>query len=475
MATTFGGDVIVGGNIAVGGFVVSGTLSSGTATVPNLTLTNSLTIGDVVVQKVGNSLDFSGPTITGLTLCGAAIGGGGGGGVPDPLTVSNLYVTASMTVGSGGKNIIVGRSDYLVEGVTDLSAGGLTIFTSGPNNVIALGTSALANTDTTTVNNVVLLGTNAGYQMGTVGSVVGIGQNAALGNSNYELVAIGTGAASNVSGGAAGNLIAIGSNAAANGYAGANLIALGENAGSSNSTSLTSHCIAIGTSAAVGVGGVGMMIAIGSNAAAGGGGGNDLIAIGTGAASGVAGLADVCIAIGSNALAGDSGSSTIAIGNAAGQSNAGDNCIFLGRNNGDPTNTQSDRFRVYSGYGSNPFLFGNLSNRQLAIGTETLSGALNVSGAATISGDLYLSAVRQPVVQFGQATVLSNTSFVDVTVTTPYIDTSYVVQVTGADLNANGAFWTSVTDASSFRIRPQAGPNVGADMLVNWTTFGYLF
>jgi len=313
MTTTFGGDVLVGGNIAVGGFVVSGTLSAGTATVPNLTLTNSLTIGDVVVQEVGTTLDFSGPTITGLTLCGAAVGGG----VPDPLTISNLNVTVSAVIPD-------------IAGLSQLNSVAVIVDTT--SNVVAIGPNVLG------------------------------------GATTY-----------------------------------ANGVMFGINAGSNNA-----------------------------------------------------------------------GTNVVAIGVGAGTGNTGSNCIFLGDGGVDTANTDANRFRVHSGFvGVAPLLLGDLANSQLAIGTTTLSGALNVSGAATISGDLYLSAVRQPVVQFGRAGIAATDTSVSVVLGTPYIDTSYAVQVTGADSSIETRVWATAADTSSFGIfivNPAA-----SDLSLHWTTFGYLF
>jgi hypothetical protein len=296
MATTFGGDVIVGGNIAAGGFVVSGTLSSGTATVPNLSLTNSLTIGDIVIQETGTTLDFSGPTITGLTLCGAAIGG-----IPDPLSVT------------------------AIENLTSLN--GVSVFTNSTNEVVGFGTNVFGGASVTT-----------------------------------------------------------------------NGVALGINAGSNN-------------------------------------GGGNVVAIGVGAGTG----------------------------------NTGSNCIFLGDGGLYPANTDPNRFIVYSTDSSAPLLIGDLSEKYLSIGTNTLSGALNVKGTATVE-DLYITTVRQPMIQFGSAVILSNDLSVTVTLPASYPDTGYAIQLTGADLNIEPRVWGTPIDATNFSITFVANPT--NDATVYWTTFG---
>jgi hypothetical protein len=297
MATTFGGDVIVGGNIAVGGFVVSGTLSSGTTTIPSLALTNSLTIGDIVVQPTGTTLDFSGPTITGLTLCGAAIGGG----VTDPLVVT------------------------AIDGL--LTLNGVSVFTNSTNEVVGLGTNVFGGASVTT-----------------------------------------------------------------------NGVALGINAGSNN-------------------------------------GGTNVVAIGVGAGTG----------------------------------NAGSNCIFLGDGGLYPANSDSDRFVVYSTDSNAPLLLGDLVGKQLSIGTNTLSGALNVKGVATVE-DLYITTARQPMVQFGVATISSTDTSTTVPLPVSYPDTGFAIQITGADSNVQPGIWAAPVDATSFTV--VFGANPPADATVYWTTFG---
>jgi hypothetical protein len=189
---------------------------------------------------------------------------------------------------------------------------------------------------------------------------------------------------------------AIGSNAACNNKC-VFLNAFGDEAGCNAGGS---HVVAIGTQAGLsgtgtGVNAIGFnaaqyntgffVNAIGSNAASQNSGSN-VVAIGRSAAQGNS-AADV-IAIGTQAGVSNRGSYLTAVGSQAGYNNIGNNCIFLGSNPAGVAvvqNTLSDRMIVYSKNSNNPFLYGDLSQGQLGIGTSGLTANLTVSGTINVT------------------------------------------------------------------------------------------
>jgi len=99
----------------------------------------------------------------------------------------------------------------------------------------------------------------------------------------------------------------------------------------------------------------------------------------------------------------------IAIGSNAGRENAFSNTIFLGNTTGYSGPKQENSLTVYSTNVSIPFLFGDLSGRQLGIG-KTPSAALDVTGSGIFSGSVTAnSAVLQTCSVSGGSTLGSLT------------------------------------------------------------------
>jgi hypothetical protein len=64
--------------------------------------------------------------------------------------------------------------------------------------------------------------------------------------------------------------------------------------------------------------------------------------------------------------------------------------LFLGKNpDTSVINTSNNRFTVYSTNATRPFLYGNISNNRLCIGTLNLSANLTVSGSLFATGAFY--------------------------------------------------------------------------------------
>jgi hypothetical protein len=267
--------------------------------------------------------------------------------------------------------------------------GGNAAYQNSGANLVAIGTQAGYQNS---ASNVVAIGLSAGYT--NRGNFVNaIGSSAAYQNSGASVNAIGINAAN---GNTASFVNAIGSNAACNNKCGF-LNAFGDEAGRNAGGS---HMVAIGTQAGLsgtgtGVNAIGFnaaqyntgfhVNAIGCNAASQNSGSN-VVAIGRSAAQGNS-AADV-IAIGTQAGVSNKGSYLTAVGNQAGYNNIGNNCIFLGSNPAGVAvvqNTLSDRMIVYSKNSNNPFLYGDLSQGQLGIGTSGLTANLTVSGTINVT------------------------------------------------------------------------------------------
>jgi cytoskeletal protein CcmA (bactofilin family) len=464
-------NLVVAGNIAVGGFLMQGTsLSDGNVNV------GSITISGVQLEVSGTTLNFSGANLTGLTICGAPIGGGwvgeatsdlsmnglnilnvnrisGSDGIlivdtsqrviftNDPNTVNGVVVInlsdSYVGIGSGntaptaegeklyvtGSTIITGScaigtttlsgalnvgGDVYVSGsvytasqsiyigdvkisqsgttinfesstLTGLTVCGDSIVTSHPEfatlSATVGGYSTSFTTQQLTISGVpfvadlstLYIGVGAGVG-NTDSDVIAIGNNAAQNNNGHPVIAIGNAAAGDNS----GNFVyAVGDFAAA-GNQGEFVNAVGYQAGSNN----TGYYVdAIGTSVAT------------NNS------GTNVVAIGQEACANNTGSA--VNAIGHLAGTSNTGSFVNAIGRSAGFSNTGSYCTFIG-SNATPgyVNTDDYIFDVYSANTdlSVSFLYGNISTNQVAIGTRTLSGALNVSGDVYVSGSVYTAS-----------------------------------------------------------------------------------
>jgi cytoskeletal protein CcmA (bactofilin family) len=464
-------NLVVAGNIAVGGFLMQGTsLSDGNVNV------GSITISGVQLEVSGTTLNFSGANLTGLTICGAPIGGGwvgeatsdlsmnglnilnvnrisGSDGIlivdtsqrviftNDPNTVNGVVVInlsdSYVGIGSGntaptaegeklyvtGSTIITGScaigtttlsgalnvgGDVYVSGsvytasqsiyigdvkisqsgttidfesstLTGLTVCGDSVVTSHPEfaslSATVGGYSTSFTTQQLTISGVpfvadlstLYIGVGAGVG-NTDSDVIAIGNNAAQNNNGHPVIAIGNAAAGDNS----GNFVyAVGDFAAA-GNQGEFVNAVGYQAGSNN----TGYYVdAIGTSVAT------------NNS------GTNVVAIGQEACANNTGSA--VNAIGHLAGTSNTGSFVNAIGRSAGFSNTGSYCTFIG-SNATPgyVNTDDYIFDVYSANTdlSVSFLYGNISTNQVAIGTRTLSGALNVSGDVYVSGSVYTAS-----------------------------------------------------------------------------------
>ena len=364
--------------------------------------------------------------------------------------------------------------------------GGNAAYQNSGANLVAIGTQAGYQNS---ASNVVAIGLSAGYT--NRGNFVNaIGSNAAYQNSGASVNAIGINAAN---GNTANFVNAIGSNAACNNKCGF-LNAFGDEAGCNAGGS---HVVAIGTQAGLsgtgtGVNAIGFnaaqyntgffVNAIGSNAASQNSGSN-VVAIGRSAAQGNS-AADV-IAIGTQAGVSNRGSYLTAVGSQAGYNNIGNNCIFLGSNPAGVAavqNTLSDRMIVYSKNSNNPFLYGDISSCQLAIGTSGLTANLTVSGtinvtkipvAATIYSNILGYNTTTGAIEYQDAvppvTVLSNTNNIALT---PAMNRSTYIFTTGGSTQTFTT--TSLTgEPAGLLIYSRNGTNatgLGNDITVNGNT-----
>ena len=149
-------------------------------------------------------------------------------------------------------------------------------------------------------------------------------------------------------------------------------------------------------SGTVGIGdGAGAFLTGSSNTCIGTGAGNSStgssnIFIGT--TTGQSSSGSTVIGIGLGAALLNSNSNMIAIGCNAGRGNAFSNTVFLGNTaTGYSGPAQANSLTVYSTNTTVPFLFGDLSGRQLGIGTNP-SAALDVAGSGIFSGSVTASS-----------------------------------------------------------------------------------
>lgn len=244
--------------------------------------------------------------------------------------------------GNFSSNVIIGGTLSIL---SNLNVSGA--FSGTTANLSAI--TGLSNINSTPIvvnstNSNILFGSGIVNLCGT--NIVALGPTAALNNSGAFLVALGTSAATS--------------------NTGANLVAIGSNAGNSNSGDSN---IFIGATA-------------GQNSS-----GSTVIGLGMGAAF-----------LNSN-------SNVIAIGCNAGRGNSNSNTIFLGNATGYSGPAQANSLTVYSTNTSIPFLFGDLSGRQLGIG-KSPSAALDVAGSGIFSGSVTAnSAVLQTLSVSGLSTL----------------------------------------------------------------------
>jgi hypothetical protein len=335
------------------------------------------------------------------------------------FTTSNLTVTQSATISAAHiENTLTVSGNAFVQGTlsaTEVRAGndGLvseTNIAGGGNlavlsNIVAGGNLVVPNVNLTTINNqpyplplvipdplsvnVLNVSSNATlagiYVSGTdiSGFTTFYGMDAYFFTQSQTL-AIGPTVGNEFS-----NSVILGAQAgrppASKGGTIEDVIAIGYQAADSNAAS---KVIALGPNAAVSVAGTGTRtIAIGFDSVGHLNSGPDLIALGV-SNTATSNTGTGVIALGGTAVYQNTGDYVIALGCNAGYGNSGDRAIFLGSNPDTETlNTLNDRFIVYS-TDSIPFLHGDLSNKQLGIGTTTLSGALTTSGNVFIRGGL---------------------------------------------------------------------------------------
>ena len=326
---------------------------SGLATISNLTVLGSLSANSVYSTTTigaGGALNISGlATISAAQIQNALNVSGLG-------TISNLAVQSSLstntiysttTIGAGGALNVSGLATIsAVNILSNLSvSGSFSGTTANLSAITGLSNINLIPIITNSTNSNILFGTGIVNLCGT--NIVAIGSTVALNNSGANLIAVGTSAATS--------------------NTGANVIAIGSNAGNSNSGDSN--------------------VFIGVTAGQNNSGGSDVIGIGTGAAF-----------LNSN-------SKVIAIGCNAGRANAFSNTIFLGNTGGYSGPKQENSLTVYSTDVSIPFLFGDLSGRQLGIG-KTPSAALDVTGSGIFSGSVTAnSAVLQTCSVSGLSTL----------------------------------------------------------------------
>ena len=431
---------------------------------------------------------------------------------PNVIAIGNDAVSGSNIVAFGY------RSAYQNSGNNVLAFGSNAASGNKASNVHAFGGNAAFNNTGSFVNaiggnaayqnsgaNLVAIGTQAGYQ-NSASNVVAIGLSAGYTNRGNFVNAIGSSAAYQNSG---ASVNAIGINAA-NGNTASFVNAIGSNAASNNKCSYLnafgeeaatnaqgSYVNAIGYQAGLsgtgtGVNAIGFnaaqyntgfhVNAIGCNAATNNSGSN-VVAIGRSAAQGNS-AADV-IAVGTQAGVSNKGSYLTAIGSQAGYNNIGNNCIFLGSNPAGVAavqNTLSDRMIVYSKNSNNPFLYGDISSCQLAIGTSGLTANLTVSGtinvtkipvAATIYSNILGYNTTTGAIEYQNAvppvTVLSDTNNIALT---PAMNRSTYIFTTGGSTQTFTT--TSLTgEPAGLLIYSRNGTNatgLGNDITVNGNT-----
>jgi hypothetical protein len=159
----------------------------------------------------------------------------------------------------------------------------------------------------------------------------------------------------------------------------------------------------------VGIGtGAGAFLTGSNNVCIGGGAGNTTTASGNvfiGTNAGKVSSGSTVIGLGFEAAFLNSNSNVIAIGCNAGRGNTFSNTIFLGNAAGYSGPSQANSLTVYSTNTSIPFLFGDLSGRQLGIG-KSPSAALDVAGSGIFSGSMTAdSAVLQTCSVSGLSTL----------------------------------------------------------------------
>lgn len=348
----------ISGLLTVSAVQVQTTLNvSGLGTISNLTVLGSLSANSVYSTTTigaGGALNISGLATISAAQIQNALNVSGLGSISNLAVQSSLSantVYSTTTIGAGGALNVSGLAT--ISGVNVLSnlsvSGAFSGTTANLSAITGLSNINLIPIIANSTNSNILFGTGIVNLCGT--NIVALGSTAALNNSGANLIAVGTSAATS--------------------NTGANLVAIGSNAGNSN----------IGNS----------NVFIGATAGQNNSGGSDVIGIGMGAAF----------------L--NTSSKVIAIGSNAGRSNEFSNTIFLGNTEGYSGPSQANSLTVYSTNVSIPFLFGDLSGRQLGIG-KTPSAALDVTGSGIFSGSVTAnSAVLQTCSVSGGSTLGSLT------------------------------------------------------------------
>jgi hypothetical protein len=374
-----------------GVYMSNTTLSAGNSTIGGLGLSNALLTASGITVNGAASIT-SATTISGLLTVSAAQ-------VQNALNVSGLGTVSNLTVlGSLSANTMYSTSTIQAGGVVNIS-GLATI--SGAQIQNGLNVSGLG-----TLSNLTVLGSlsaNTIYSTSTIqaGGVVNISGLATisaakiLSNLSISGTLYGTTAnipaitgLSNINsipfvGNSTNSNILFGSGVV--NLCGTNIVAIGSTAALNNSGA---YVTAFGTSAGASNTGANL-IAIGSNAGTNNIGDSNVF---IGATTGQNNSGSSVIGLGGGAAFLNSNSNVIAIGCNAGRANGFSNTVFLGNTaTGYSGPSQADSFTVYSTNTTIPFLFGDLSGRQLGIGTNP-SAALDVNGSGIFSGSVTASS-----------------------------------------------------------------------------------
>ena len=372
---------------------VSGVSTLSSAVVLNSLSANSLysttTIGAAGALTISGLATLSGVwvqnalNVSGVSTLSSAI-------ILNSLSANSVYSTT--TIGAGGALNISGLAT--LSGLTvqnNLSLNG-TLYGTTANLSALTGLKSINSIPVTidSANSIILAGVSIQNLCGT--NIVALGTAAALNNSGSYVVAFGASAAVANTG---SNVVAIGRAAGLNNSGGSSAVFIGSNAGNSNS-------------------------------------GSDVVSLGTGAG------------------ASNSGSNVIAIGSSAGKNNSGSNMIFLGSplpSGGTYTPVGNNVLLVYSTSDSfNPFLYGDLSGKQLGIG-KTPSAALDVQGSGLFSGSVSASSAFIGVggLNVSGSASLNGGATVSGTVSTQTISATYglIATLSATTLNVSGTLTTT--------------------------------